>query len=69
MKSNLLSFIILLSITSYQFASWLVNALANPSWLDFPTVPVVALGAMSLMVALGLQVNHLWNKAVEEQKK
>ena len=65
MKANLLSFIILLSIASYQFASWLVNTLTNPSWLAFPTVPVVALGAVAFFVAIGLQLNYLWNKAVE----
>jgi len=60
MKANLLSFAILLTITGYQFGSWLLSALANPSWLQFPTVPVVALGAAAFFVAVGLQVNQLW---------
>jgi len=68
MKTSFVSFIILLSITGYQFASWLANALANPSWLTFPTVPVVALGVVAFFVAVGLQVNSLW-KQVELQKR
>lgn len=65
-NSNLVSFLILIVIIGYQFGIWTLNALVHPSWLDFPTVPIIALGAVAFFVALGLQVNNLWSKGVQE---